>query len=59
MTKPAVLVRLTVNDGRIRVGRVELIGGRWRSINVDGEIVGTFMSQREAVRALPMMETTS
>jgi hypothetical protein len=59
MTKPAVLVRLTVNDGRIRVGRVELIGGRWRSVDVDGEIVGTFTSQREAVRALPMTETTS
>jgi hypothetical protein len=59
MTKHTVQVRLAVTDGRTHVGRVELIGGRWRSVDVDGEIVGTFTSQREAVRALPMTETTS
>jgi hypothetical protein len=56
--KPTPQGRLAVCDGRIRVGHVELIDGRWRSIDINGEIVGVFTTQREATRALPLTEVT-
>jgi hypothetical protein len=47
--------RLSVCDGRTCVGHVELIDGRWRATAIDDEVIGTFTSQREAVRSLPGM----
>jgi hypothetical protein len=45
--------RLAVFDGQHCAGFVEQIGGRWRATTTDGEIIGTFATQRDAVRALP------
>jgi hypothetical protein len=56
--RPTLQGRLSVCDGRNCVGHVEMIDGRWRSIDINGEIVGVFTTQREATRALPLPETT-
>jgi hypothetical protein len=53
--KPTIPVRLAVNDGQVCVGHVEMIDGHWHATDVAGKIVGTFTTQKDAVRALPAL----
>jgi hypothetical protein len=48
------MTRLAVFDGWHHAGFIEQVDGRWRAVGIDGETVGYFATQLEAMRAVPM-----
>src|ERR1700738_1043914 len=48
---------LSVTDGRVTVGAVARCGRRWIAMDAACATVGTFATQAQAVRALPVIDT--
>jgi hypothetical protein len=54
--KSSCHVKQAVYDGRDAVGIVELIDGAFIAVDTTGEIVGSFRTLSQAVRAFPARE---
>jgi hypothetical protein len=48
-----------VTDGRLSIGKIELVDGFFTTIDIDGVIVGIFDTLRAASRAFPEREGTA
>jgi hypothetical protein len=44
-------LHFAITDGRTALGTVDVVGGRFIGIGVDGHLIGKFNSLRDAVRA--------
>jgi hypothetical protein len=53
-----VAPQYAVTDGRLAVGTVEVIDGRFVAFGLDGNIIGRFRELKPAVRALPQARAT-
>ena len=44
---------LSVTDGQVLIGFVEVVDRRYRAVNTNGKVVGQFATQQQVMRALP------